>query len=141
MDNTILALANAIYGEAASEDIDTMKMVGSVALNRLEAGKIDEFGSSMPEVLQKGFYAVSNPNEPYKQAISGQFPDKLSETKYKQALSIASGLVRGTIDRSKGQFYFTDNEVKKLKGKGKKSFNFDVVKPTGKVGKYNTYSY
>ena len=140
MDIDVVQLANMIFGEAASEDADTMVMVGSTALNRLEAGRAKEFGSNLGEVLQKGFYAVSNPNEPYKQAVSGKFPDEDSELRYKHALSTAYALIDGAMPRTKGHFYFTDSEVKKLQ-KNKKAFDFSKVKSTGKVGKYQTYSY
>jgi len=135
--NEVIDLANGIFGEAASEDYNTMLMVGSSAINRLKSNRPQEFGSNLQEVLQKGYYAVSNPNEPYKQALTQQFPDKDSENKYKVALQIASGLIKGTIKPTEGQFYFTSKEIKKLK----KSFKFEQVKSYGKTGKYEVFGY
>jgi hypothetical protein len=140
MASPVIDLANAIFGEAASEDYDTMLMVGSTVLNRLNANKPQEFGASLPEVLQKGYYAVSNPNEPYKQALEQKFPDKNSENKYKQALLISSGLLKGTIKPKEGHFYFTAKEIKKLKRNPKK-FNLNAVKEKDSVGNYRVYSY
>lgn len=134
MDDATM-LTNAIYGESASEDYDTMVMVGSSALERLDAGRMKEFGSTLEEVLNKGYYAVSNPNVPYKQALEQKFPDELSETKYKQAMAIASGLLRGTIERHPAQFYLTPKELKKTK------MNMKLLKDTGTVGKYHTFRY
>jgi len=136
----ITDLANTIYGEGASTDYNTMKMIGSSIINRVSSGRAKEFGSSIPEVAQKGYYAVSNPNVPYKQAIAGKFPDKASETAYKQALAVASGLIKGTIQPDKVHFYFTDKEINKLK-KNPKRFDFKRVKPTGEVGQYKLFSY
>jgi hypothetical protein len=134
-------LANAIYGEAANQDYKTMKMVGSSAIQRLKSGRAKEFGSDMQSVLRNGYYAVSNPNTPYKQALAQKFPDKESENRYKQALQIASGLLKGTIEPDKVQFYFTKQEEARMRKQGKKVFNFDIVKPSGQVGIYNTYTY
>jgi len=135
----IIDLANTIYGEMASQDYDHMVMTGSTALNRLQAERPDEFGQNLQDVLQNGYYAVSNPNVPYKQATEQSFPDKLSESKYKQAIAVSSGLLKGTIQPTQGQFYFTKEEATKLKRSRK--FNFKALKETGKVGEYTVYSY
>lgn len=139
MNPDILSMAQAIYGEAASEDFNTMHMIGSTMLNRLKSGRAKEFGANIPEILNKGYYAVSNPNEPYKQALSKKFPDKQSELKFKQALQIASGLYKGTIKPTEGEFYFTPKEI--ANQKKAKSFNFKVVKDVGSIGKYKVFSY
>lgn len=142
MDNSdIISLANMIHGEGASSDYDTKVMIGSTAINRMNANRPQEFGYTMPEVLQKGYYAVSNPNIPYKEAIAQKFTDDKSETEYKKSLAIASGLVKGTIKPKDGMFYFTKKEIAKLKKQGKKVFNFNVVKDVGDVGDYSVYSY
>jgi hypothetical protein len=139
MEN-VVALANAIYGEAANQSPEVMKMVGSTAINRLKSGRVHEFGASLPEILHKGYYAVSNPNIPYQQAVTQKFPDKESETKFKQAMMIASGLIKGTITPDKGEFYFTNKEIGKLKRNPKK-FNFKAVKKIGSSGDYQVFGY
>jgi spore germination cell wall hydrolase CwlJ-like protein len=133
-------LANVIYGEAANQPPEVMKMVGSTVVNRRAAGRGKEFGETLPEIINKGYYAASNPNVPYRQAMMQQFPDEESINKYKQAISIAAGLLRGTIEPDKGQFYFTGKEIKKLK-KTPKRFNFNAVKEVGRVGDYIVFSY
>jgi len=136
----IINIANAIYGEAANQPADIMKMVGSTIVNRALSGRHQEFGASFPEIIQKGYYAASNPNVPYKQALAQKFPDSKSENQYKQALQIASGLVKGTIKPDEGLFYFTDKEINKLK-KNPKAFNFKKVKEVGKSGGYRVFKY
>lgn len=136
----IMQLAAMINGEGASLDRDAKIMIGSSALNRLEAKRAEEFGSNLQEVLSKGYYAVSNPNTPYKQAISQQFPDKVSENSFKESLVIASGLIGGTIPKRSGMFYFTDKEINKFK-KNPKLFNLKAVKEIDKVGNYRVFSY
>jgi hypothetical protein len=139
-DDELMMLASMIYGEAASEDYDTMHMVGSSAINRLSSGKSAEFGRNMPEVLYKGYYAVSKNSPMFQQAMTRKFPDKNSEEKFKQALAISSGLLKGTIKPKSGLFYFKPEEIKKLK-KNKKVFDFDKVKSVGKTGKYEVFEY
>lgn len=140
-DADVVAMAATIYGENASEDYDTMVMTGSTMLNRLDADRPKEFGSSVQEIARKGYYAVKDNSPTFQQAITGRFPDAQSEKKWKQALQIAYGLKTGSIDRVGGHFYFTDSEVKKLKAAGKKVFDFTQVKKIGRTGKYNVFSY
>lgn len=136
----LVTLTNLIYGEAANQSPEVMKMIGSTAVNRMNSGRTKEFGFNLDEIARKGYYAVSNPNEPMKEALSGKFRTPESENKYKQAMSIASGLLRGTIEPDKGMFYFTPDEIKKLK-KTPKVFNFKAVKSVGKSGGYEVFDY
>ena len=136
-------LANTIYGEAGGEDYDTMLMVGSTAINRLNAGRIEEFGDNLIHVLNKGYYATggikdTSPSPMYMQAFEKKFPDKASENQYKIALQIASGLLKGTIKPVEGMFYFDKKEAKKQKAAG---FKFDEVREVGKQNKFTIYSY
>jgi len=132
--NEVLWLANTIYGEAASEDYNTMHMVGSTIINRVRAKKA-EFGFGIPEVCQKGYYAVKNQNTPYRNALEQNFTTKKAQNQYKQALAIASGLYRGTIKPQPGQFYLTAKELKKTK------MDLKLLNKVGKVGKYTVLSY
>lgn len=133
-------LAAVIYGEAANQDQKVMKMVGSTVINRLKSGKADEFGSTIPEIIQNGYYAAKNQNIPYKEALSQKFESPEGERKYKQAVSIASSLLRGTIEPDAGMFYFTPSEIKRLK-KNPKAFNFKMVKSVGSSGEYEVFDY
>lgn len=130
-------LAQMVYGENVS-DPSSWLMTGQSAVNRLRSGRKKEFGGTLPEVLKKGYYAVSKNSPTYQQAASGQFPDVGAKAKY--------GEIRKVIDMmladqnfGKAQFYFKPEEEEKLRAK--KSFNFKAVKPAGKVGQYNTYFY
>jgi hypothetical protein len=135
-----MALAKMVFGEGAGVDKDTKHMIASTALNRLNSGKTEEFGANIPEVLQKGYYAVKNPNTPYKQAVEGKFPDKKSEDSWKEAVAVSSGLLKGTVAPREGQFYFKAHEIEKLKKKPK-AFNFKAVKKVGDVGDYQVFGY
>lgn len=142
-----IRLANIIFGEAAGASTPTMHMVGSAVLNRLESGRAGEFGSTIEEVInseKSPFYAVKGKdgNKNYEMALSQKFDNEISEQAYKRALQIAGGLLSGSIDRHKVQFFFTDDEVKNIKKSRKKDkFDFKKVVETGRVGKYNTFSY
>ena len=136
----LTTLTNLIYGEAADQKPDVMKMVGSSAVNRMKSGRTEEFGGTMDEIAQKGYYAVKNPNKPMQEAMSGKFGSPEAENKYKQAMSIASGLLKGTIEPDKGMFYFKKDEIAKLK-KTPKVFNFKMVKSVGKSGDYEVFDY
>jgi spore germination cell wall hydrolase CwlJ-like protein len=140
MDDVQL-LAALINGEAAGSDRDTKIMVGSSALKRLQANKPEEFGSTLQEVAQKGYYAVKNQNELFTQAITGKFPDKKAENAFKESLAIASGLLKGGIEQKDVMFYFKPSEETKMRKKGDKVFNFKAVRSTGKQSEYNLYSY
>jgi aminopeptidase C len=139
MDEPLLALAAMINGEAAGANFDTKVMVGSSAIQRMKSGRTQEFGSTLPEVLQKGYYAVQNQNEPYKQAITQKFPDKKAENAYKQSLAVASGLIKGTIEPKDVMFYFTNKEDARQHKKG--TFNYKKVRSTGTQEGFNMYSY
>lgn len=141
MNEDLLLLTALIYGEAASESPDVKTMVGSSVVNRKNSGRVAEFGDSINEIGNKGYYAMSNNSPLFQQAMTQQFPDEKSEKAYKESLAIASGLLKGTIKPSKGMFYFTDDEIEKLKKKGKKYFDFDQVKTVGKKGKYTVFEY
>lgn len=132
-------LANMIYGEAADQDESVMKMVGSTAINRMNSGRTQEFGETLPDIVRRGYYAVSKANTPYKEAASGKFASEEGEYKYKKALAIAGGLLRETIKPDEGMFYFKKDEIARMKKA--KSFNFKLVKPVGKTGDYEVFSY
>ena len=132
VDADVTNLANLIYAENGSEDYDTMVMTGSTLLNRVEANKPQEFGEDITDAMVKGYYAVSNNTDMFQQAAYQKFPDKQSETAYKKAVQVAYGLKQGTIERHPAQFFFKKGEASGLRKK---------LKSTGKVGKYDTYSY
>lgn len=135
----LLALAQMVYGENAGEDIATQKMTAQTAINRLRSGRTKEFGSTIPEVLQKGYYAVSKNSPMYQQAKSGNFPDVSSRAKFGEIKKLIESMVADQ-DYGNAMFYFRPEEEDDLR-KNPKKFNFNLVKPQGRVGVYNTYSY
>jgi spore germination cell wall hydrolase CwlJ-like protein len=134
----IQAIKQAVYGEGASTDDATMKMIAQSIINRANSGRSKEFGATVPDMLKKGYYAVSNPNEPYKQATTGNFPDTQSKAAWGRASKLVD-IAMSEPDSGKHQFYFTDDEINRQKKK--KSFDFSKVKSTGRVGNYETYGY
>jgi spore germination cell wall hydrolase CwlJ-like protein len=134
-----MKLASLIYGEGASTDADTMRMIGSTVLNRVDAKRAKEFGSTLDEVIGKGYYAAKDNSPMYQQAVSQKFNDEPSKLAWKRAYQVASGLMTGTLDRVAGHFYFKPEEITKLKKN--KGFNFKVVKNTGEYGPYKVYGY
>ena len=89
-------------------------------------------------LMDSTFSAVKFSNQPYKEAMSGKVP-KSSKTRWDQAMRIANGLMSGGINPVAGQFYFTEDEINKMKGR--KSFDFSIVKEVGTIGKYKIFSY
>lgn len=134
----MIALAQMAYAENASEDDDTVKMTVQTAINRLLSGRGKEFGKTIPEILKKGYYAVSSNSPLHQQAVSGKLPDSTSQVRYSEIEKLVQGIDKDA-DYGNAMFYFKPEEEAKMKKKG--NFNFNAVKPTGKVGKYNTYSY
>jgi len=126
-----LALAQMAYGENAGEDNDTVKMTIQTAVNRLLSGRAKEFGKDIPEVLKKGYYAVSKNSPLYQQAVSGKFSDVPSKVRFSEIQKLTDAIIDDG-DFGKAQFYFKPDEAKALKKK---------LVPQGNVGKYETYSY
>ena len=131
-------IAHVTYAENASEDNDTIKMTAASIKNRLESGRTKEFGKDVSEVAKKGYAAVSKNSPLYREAVSGKFKDTASKAKWGEVRKLVD-LVVDDPESSKAQFYFKPEEETKLKAK--KAFDFKQVKPTGRVGKYNTYAY
>jgi len=133
-----LALAQVVFGEAANQDYDTMKMVGQSVINRYMAKRKKEFGKTIPEIINKGYYAAKNRNSPYKQALSGVFNDEMSKQKWSQAQQAVSDILSNQ-DFGNVMFYFTPDEITKQTKAG--TFDFNLVKPFEDVGIYKTFAY
>lgn len=139
-----LRLAALIHGESSGQKDNIRIMVGSTVLNRLDSGRIEEFGDSVENVIMSQnspYFAASKNSAQFQQGASQKFPDKVSENDFKKSLQIASGLIRGSIPRHEGMFFFEGKEVSAMKRRKKKVFDFKQVKETGKVGKFHTFSY
>ncbi len=137
-EEDVAALSRMVFGESAGADEVTMRMIAQTAINRLRSGRSKEFGGNLSKVLKKGYYAVSNPNKSYRQALSGQFNDEPSKKSWTQAQRVVNEIIKNQ-DFGQAQFYFTPKEIERLKKEG--GFNFDIVIPTGEVGQYKTFAY
>ena len=133
-------IIDAVYGEGANASPEVKAMIASTILNRMSANRPKEFGKDVEEILQKGYYAVKNPNEPYKEAVSGKFLSELSKRAYQESSDIVDNLMSGKTPKHQALFYFKPPEEIPLR-KNPKKFNFDYVKPLGQVGEYNVYTY
>jgi hypothetical protein len=138
MDNDNLYQAAAmVYGEMGSKDQAHWDMAASSYFNSLDTGEWK--GLTSQELLNKRYYAVSNKNDPYTWAMTKKFPNDKEEHTFKKILSRVSAMSKGKIEKTSVQFYFTKGEITKLKKN--KAFNFDLVEPTGKIGRYFTFRY
>ena len=139
------AIQDMAYGEAAGSDSETTKMVIQSALSRYLSGRSDfspKGGGTISDLVKKGYYAVSNPNTPYKEATSGKFANVKNKARHAE-IGTQLDAILGDKDYSKdnAQFYFTPEEEARMRRQGSKAFDFSKVKSKGKVGIYNTYSY
>ena len=144
----LLALQQGVYGEMAGASDALARMAAQSALSRHRSGMSKEFGKTMPEITQKGYYAVSKKNVPYQQAVIEKFPDVKSKARWGEIKKLVESIVADE-DYGEHQFYFTQDEVNKLKARnetqkklgGPPAFNFEAVKPKGKVEDYLLYGY
>ena len=137
--NALKPLAAVIYSAGANQKDDFKKRVGSTILNRFESGKA-EFGAengSIMDVIQKGYYEYNSPL--YQEFMSGKFKDDKSKKEALKSTALAAALLRDTVSKDDGEFFFTADEVRSLK-KNKK-FDFNKVIPVGKSGEHTFYKY
>ena len=138
MDDAILyKVAAMTYGEMGSEDTEHWRMAASSYFNSIGQGEWADLSSD--ELLNQRYFAVQNKNDPYTWATTKKFPSKEEENRFKRVYSFVSAMARGKEPKSDAQFFWTNPEVEKQTRN--KSINFDLLKKTGRVGKFNTYSY
>jgi hypothetical protein len=75
-------------------------------------------------------------NERSEYVRSGKFPTKDEETKFKEAIALTSGLMRGTIAPVEADHYFTPQQVAKMRKNNKFP---ETLEQKGKVGRYQLY--
>ena len=124
-DDQIKMIAAATYGENRGQGDDAIMHTASSVFNRL--GRNEWQHLSVPEVLQHGYYAVSNPskNTGFSEAMSGKFKDKDGENEYKRIYAKVAAINRGAIEPTDAQFYFNQAEInRQVKSK---SFDFSKV--------------
>ena len=125
-DEQIKHIAAAVYGENRGQGDDALKATAASFFNRM--GEHEWKKQSVDNLAYHTFNAikdsVSGKNTGYLDALSGKFPDKDGENEYKKIISMVGAMNRGKMDTGDAQFYFNDNEIKKLKA----SKNFDFAK-------------
>lgn len=133
-------LTMMVYGEGAQSSPESMQMIARTALKRLSSGRRKEFGGTLGEVLNKGYYAVSQPNQPYNEATAGVFHNPQSQDAW-NAAQLAVDTVVKSGDYGKAMFYFTPTEIQKLKAQGPRVFDFNKVVPMGRQEEYQLFGY
>lgn len=142
-DAKVLHLAQTLYGEFAGvkdrkEQGDYMTMAASAAKNLF--GKKEYKRDDWDTYLYKRFDAVNRQNQPYKEALQGNFDTPDKQRAWKKAMQVAHGVSNGLIQNSDAEFYWTPKEYKKIAG-GPALPNPDQLVQSGSMGKYDLYRY
>lgn len=146
-DDDVKMIAAMAYGKNRGQGDDAIVHTLSSAYNRI--GKNEWRNKTVPEILNGGYYAVSDTsnNTGYADAMAGKFKNKDDENEYKRIYVKAAAMRRGTLQPTDTQFYFKQSEINKLsKSKG---FDFSKVdegtpfnaKVGGKTEKFRTFHY
>ena len=104
-------------------------------------GTKDEYGAISSCILRSGSdYQVNNfedmiDRDRLEEISNGKFISKENELGYKQALSIVSGMLRGTIEIKECDLVLNKDTVKEYKEEGL----LDNYKSKGKAGRFKMY--
>jgi hypothetical protein len=124
MDENVLLLTALIQGASkgktknspATSDSERIK-IGSTALNRIDPeSKAEWAGSDLKSVLynpRSPFYEFNGKNERTNEVLAGKVA-KYNEKEYIRSMQIASGLIKGTIPKTKGKFFIKPSEKPKM---------------------------
>jgi hypothetical protein len=142
-DAQVLHLAQTLYGEFAGVKDSAlqgeyMTMAASAAHNL--HGKREHKKDDWDTYLYKRFDAVKYQNQPYKEALQGNFDTPAKDRAWKKAMQVAYGVTAGTISKASAEFYWTPKEYKKIAG-GPALPNPDQLEKTGSLGQYDLYRY
>lgn len=142
-DAKVLSLAQTLYGEFAGvkePDLQDkyMKMAASAAHNIF--GKREWKKYDFDSLLYNRFDAVKYQNQPYKEALQGNFDTPQKQRAWKKAMQVSYGVTAGTIPKDSAEFYWTPKEYKKIAG-GPALPNPDLLEKTGSLGQYDLYRY
>lgn len=142
-DAKVLHMAQTLYGEFAGvKDKDLqrqyMTMAASAAQNLF--GKKEYSQDDWDTYLYKRFDAVANMNQPYKEALQGQFDTPQKQSAWKRAMQVAFGVKNGMIEKTPAEFYWTPQEYKTITKNGALP-NPDQLTKVSSVGQYDTYRY
>ncbi|MCP3684120.1 MAG: hypothetical protein GY861_15675 [bacterium] len=136
-------LAALIHGASNHKSsYDQRVAFGSTALNRITSGR-SEFGIDgvAPQTVSDAIYSNKSPyyesngkNERFNNYMAGNIAS-FNEKEAKRNLQIASGLIKGTIKPSAGQFFIRDSEKKASK------MDFTKLDKVNTLGGFGIYSY
>lgn len=143
MDENVLLLTALIQGASkgktknspATSD-DERVAIASTALNRIDPNSKAEWaGADLKSVLynpRSPYYEFNGKNERTNEVLSGNVA-KYNEKEYIRSMQIASGLLKGTIERKDGKFFIKPSEKPKM--------DFNKLKVTHKGDTYNFWDY
>lgn len=137
--NSVKPMAAVIYAAAADQDTKMKHYVASTMVNRWKSGK-KEFGAdtgSMLDVINKEGQYYETKSKLYEDFMNNKFPNEDAKMNGMESMSIASAMMRGSLEPMPGEFWFSEDEKNKLIKK--KSFDFKKVKSLGKIGKDNKF--
>lgn len=142
-DARVLHLAQTLYGEFAGvkePDLQGQYMTVAASAAHNLYGKREYKKYDWDSYLHTRFDAVKYQNQPYKEALNGNFDTPQKERAWKKAMQVAYGVTAGTIDKQPAEFYWTPKEYKKIAG-GPALPNPDQLEKTGSLGQYDLYRY
>lgn len=143
MDDDLILLTALIQGASkgktkkspATRDEERVK-IASTALNRIDPNSSAEWaGADLKSVLynkRSPYYEFNGKNERTNEVLSGKV-SKYNESEFKKSLQIASGLLKGTIQKTQGKFFIKPSEKPKM--------DFKKLKVVDKDDTYNFYDY
>jgi hypothetical protein len=117
LDEDMLKVASMAYIKMGGQRKEEMILCASALLRNPDSYEIVE-------------------NERSEYVRTGKFPTKEEETKFKEAIAVTSGIMRGTIEPVEADYYFTQAQVNKLQ---KEKALPETLEKTGRVGRYHTY--
>ncbi|HHI04321.1 MAG TPA: hypothetical protein ENL45_02130 [Candidatus Woesearchaeota archaeon] len=126
----------AIQGEAEGQDKELKKLFASAYLNRI--GKKEWADSDLNTLLVNTFDAAKLQNNPYRWALSGNFPNKISEDDFKETIAAIAPIIKSGKIPYDVEFVMTKKRYKQIKkmSKSKRPLNLDLLKPTVEVGDF-----
>lgn len=143
MDENVLLLTALIQGASkgktkkspATSDDERIR-IGSTALNRIDPESTAEWaGSDLKSVLynqRSPFYEFNGKNERTNEVLAGKVAP-YNEKEYIRSMQIASGLLKGTIEKTAGKFFIKPSEKPKM--------DFNQLKVVGQGDTYRYWDY
>lgn len=136
-----LPLLSTVYAEGENQPPKAQIEIISSILNRAESGK-KEYGAdtgSLMNVLKTGYKSAQHNSPKYQEAISQQFKNPIDEHAFIQILQSFSGIMNGTIPRTKSTFILTDKDIADVKSK--KLMDMNKLEQTAKYGDFSFFKY